>query len=1433
MTAETFDDPVFEWLAACDEALAAGSFPSSKLDDNLSTSQDLRCQAEPKLDVLRLLHQVLPRGSKRQFYSADPAQPPPSTLGRFELVRRLGQGGFGTVWLAFDPRLKRHVAIKVPHMGALADEELRRRFFREADAAARLEHPNIVAAYEAGDAGSVCYLISAYCDGPDLALWLKQQDQPVSVRQAVELVVAIADGIDHAHQRGVVHRDLKPSNVLLVRETQNAPTSDSRCLTGNVVPRITDFGLAMLITDSVTMAQTQSGAVVGTPAYMAPEQAAGRRSQIGPAADLWSLGVILYQLLTDRPPFRGETALETMLQIQSEDPVAPSQLRRGLPREVEWICQKCLRKEPDQRYASAAQLATELRLFLAGLPLKHTRRIGPFQRSVMWCRRHRVVVSLMTALVVSLVGGLTVSLRFAWKASDKAAFALTQQGIAHKQTKLAIQEATNARQKEAEAVAAKQISDRNLCLAHMQLCQQAWDEGAMDRLRQLLEHQRPEWNGGIDYRGFEWHYWWRCLHSDLLTIPASPYATFVDCSADGSLLANGVAEGVRIWDSKTGKDLRFIPLSLGDHRIAFGKKAQLLAVSVTQAIKLFDPLTGKELHSIPTGQYSAQNLTINSDGTRVAAMFYEHGTSADYGVKVWNVTSGQVIRSFPKATCCAFSPNGTRFACAQIPAQIHIFDAAQDDYSKELKSFPGNANVTQALAFNHDGTQIALAGYENVVRILEVETGKVVRYVPIEYFGANIAFSQDGKKLAVSGSLKNNFVLWSTKPDGDSIQIIKGHAGLVQSLAFHPDGRQLFSSDYDGKIKVWDTDVHQGVRTFWNARAPIEGLSISVRGHRFAVTADGAVNVWETSIGRRLATFRSSASLTLGVLSPDGQTVAGLDTANTIRLWDVDRLAELNELAVNGPPVTDMTFGSEGQSVILRQVVEDHARDTRTNTPLTLITHKWNPHSNSVTEEFQIPLDHAFNRWTSSADGRRCVAMSPDRICAWDCSSGEQLLSIPWTNSQAFSKFAISPDGEQLAFTILQSPIVQVVDVATGKVLFSRPGFANVVQGMAFSPDGRRLATGDMSGAVKIWDHAGSGESVLALKSNEYGPNGLIFSADGLTLFGGCGGHVFIWDASPIDDATRRESIQSRNLTYQRERARESLRLARWQDSLVYLEMARSEQPGHVQDLLGLAEAHTGLEHWDQAVGFYLDAMDRMTEVRYRDSPWSQTCLKIAGHKELFARIISLRPQCDSLWVARARLLAADKQWEKAVEAFRKGLELRDLCVFLQSNDEYFEFPLLLWLAGDRKGCVRSIQKWEQCVGEKMDPMMAFDLARASACLPESPIGAERTTKLAAQAANAIKNAWQIHTLGMAYLRAADYPQARNQLTFADSMGWGGTVVNWLGLAILHHEAGDDASARKWLAKALPVLDKKRDLPMPDWLEALVLFDEVRSKLGE
>ncbi len=395
-------------------------------------------QLHAQIEELFEVHRALESDSVATVRGEDVPQPAAGwpVVEGYEILTELGRGGMGVVYRARQTTLGREVALKVPRPGTLLSGEFRERFVREARAAALLDHPNLVPVYEVGTAGALCFIASAYCPGITLSQWLARRTESVPARLAAQLVATLAGASQHAHARGVIHRDLKPSNVLLQGRPRNSgdPNATVNDPGGadtelEFVPRITDFGLAKLTIDPTGQpggedggAGTQSGALLGTPNYMAPEQASGKSREVGPAADVYALGVILYELLTGRPPFLGETVLDTLEQVRSREPLPPHRLRPKLSRDLETICLKCLEKEPRKRYASAAALADDLHRYLTGAPIL-ARPIRSWERGIKWARRKPAVATLWAVGLAALLAGTGWKLWSSWEQVERRSVA--------------------------------------------------------------------------------------------------------------------------------------------------------------------------------------------------------------------------------------------------------------------------------------------------------------------------------------------------------------------------------------------------------------------------------------------------------------------------------------------------------------------------------------------------------------------------------------------------------------------------------------------------------------------------------------------------------------------------------------------------------------------------------------------------------------------------------------------------------------------------------------------------------------------------------------------------------------------------------------------------------------------------------------------------
>ncbi len=411
-------------------------------------------------------------------------------FGDYELIRELGRGGMGVVYKARQISLNRLVAIKMIRSAALASEDERRRFQNEAEAIATLDHPHIVPILEVGSHDGQSYFSMKLIGGPSLDK--RFADYTNDPKAAARLLKQAAEAVHHAHQRGILHRDLKPANILL----------DDR---GE--PYVTDFGLAKRVEGDSEL--THSGAIMGTPAYMAPEQASGRRGAVTTASDVHGLGAILYALLTGRAPFGGDSVAETLEQVRESAPLAPSKINSAVPRDLEVICLKCLEKEPARRYASAQALADDLGRYLFGEPIL-ARPVGAAQRAWMWCRRNKAISAMGALLAISLVAGTVFSLAFALRARDESRRANTAAGTASQeaarakeQTDLAIhhlKESLAAQAKEREQT---ELAQHRLYDVRMNFVQRYWEDYDGKLLRQGLADQLPENQGGIDRRGFE------------------------------------------------------------------------------------------------------------------------------------------------------------------------------------------------------------------------------------------------------------------------------------------------------------------------------------------------------------------------------------------------------------------------------------------------------------------------------------------------------------------------------------------------------------------------------------------------------------------------------------------------------------------------------------------------------------------------------------------------------------------------------------------------------------------------------------------------------------------------------------------------------------------------------------------------------------------
>jgi hypothetical protein len=513
----------------------------------------------------------------------------------YEILGELGRGGMGVVYKAKQVALNRVVALKMILAGGHAGAELRRRFLAEAQAVAKLKHPHIVQVFDLGEHQGHPYFALEFVAGGSLDKQLA--GTPLPPQDAAMLVATLADAMAHAHAAGIVHRDLKPANVLVE---------------AGWAVKVMDFGLAKTLdTDS---GQTKSGSIMGTPSYMAPEQAQGRKD-VGPPADVYALGAILYECLTGRPPFKAATPLDTVLQVLDQEPVPPTQLQPQTPRDLETIALKCLAKEPGRRYGSAQALADDLRRYLAGEPIR-ARPASVLERSGKWVRRNRAVTAAAAGIAAALTLGLGLALWQGWRADAEAERAggeaerartaeLTAQGQA---AALAVEKARAERQ----LARAEWLVYQNRLGEVGRYLEEGRREAAYDRL--------TDCNGAL--RGWEFHRLWTQLQGDCLILrDPTAWLLAVAFSPDGTRLATAGSDGAaRLWDAHAGTLLANLQGHTGAvWKVAFSPDGARLATAGSDGVaRLWDARIGAPLGELRGHRGKVEAVAFSPDGTRLA-----------------------------------------------------------------------------------------------------------------------------------------------------------------------------------------------------------------------------------------------------------------------------------------------------------------------------------------------------------------------------------------------------------------------------------------------------------------------------------------------------------------------------------------------------------------------------------------------------------------------------------------------------------------------------------------------------------------------------------------------------------------------------------------------------------------------------------------------
>jgi WD40 repeat protein/serine/threonine protein kinase len=1076
---------------------------------------------------------------------APPAEKPGDTIGRYKLLQKIGEGGCGVVWMAEQEEpVRRRVALKVIKLG-MDTKAVVARFEAERQALAMMDHPGIAKVHDAGSTNSgrphfVMELvrgipITSYCD-----------ENQLTPTARLELFIKVCQAVQHAHQKGVIHRDIKPSNILVAMQD------------GAPMPKVIDFGIAKATQGKLTDATvfTAFEQFIGTPVYMSPEQAEMSSLDIDTRSDIYSLGVLLYELLTGKLPFDpksfaqagvdqirryirevepptpsrrlntlGEDERTTIARLRG---IAPAQLFILFRGDLDWIIMRCLEKDRTRRYDTANGLAMDIQRYLRHEPVV-ARPPSTGYLLQKWVRRHRVGFAAAAAVGCSLLAGLGISVR-----------SLIQERAARERAVAAEREQIRLREI-AQLAQAKEIQLRRSAEAHelaarekayvsdMNLLQQTSLTGTLPQARELLDRHRPRL-GERDLRGWEWRYLWPLGQGEPRTLFChQPYSIWsLSVSADGHWIAVGEREkgGLLVRNAETSQEFR--PPAGNDYVTAvFSPRAPVLAISGTELTArgtvqshfvILWNLTTQQVEQRFEFPARCVSLHFSSDG-RVLVTSTE---SPDDTMTLWQIPGGRKLATYPVQQSF---PGMIRYSIsltADLQRAAHRV-AANKIRAVDLRTGTERwtAHAAQerimALAFSPDGKILASSGgfVESAIRLWDVESGtEIGRLEGHRAWVSALVFRPDGRTLA-SASADQTIRLWDV-PDRRVLKTLRGHRTEVWHLAQLPDLR-LVSGGKDGTVYVWDTNASRAFN-------PAVTLPAEVRGWRFAadcksvftVDGDGNVEEWRGREFQERKPVMNIGRYYVARFSPQQPWLATGSQTGEIRLWDLERRGQIHELKIPAGDVHPVGFLGAGERLIL---------------------FAYNP---SRYFEWDLRTGREMATWPSPEEIRGwdpCFALSPDGshglMIGWNGRSAIRDLTTGRLNTfelaiRQVNGGTYSPDGRHFAASSTLG-LAKLWNAATGREVAEFSGFLLGCRSVAFSPDGLRLATGSAGvDAIRLWDLE-SRRHLLTLEGKGSGFRETAFSSDGNVLgsLGGFPGVLHLWRAPSLEEIEAAEKSES------------------------------------------------------------------------------------------------------------------------------------------------------------------------------------------------------------------------------------------------------------------------------------------------------------------
>ncbi|CAN5529800.1 hypothetical protein BH11PLA2_BH11PLA2_50310 [soil metagenome] len=1105
-----------------------------------------------------------------------------STLGvphvpGYEVQQELGRGGMGVVYQAMQSGLNRTVALKVILSGLHAGERDRARFRREAEAAARLDHPNIVRIYDVGEAEGRPYCAMELVEGGSLAD--KLTGTPWAFRAAAEFVALLAGAVQHAHERGIVHRDLKPANILLPSPL------------GGEGLKIADFGLAKFLVDSEAGGgPTRTGDLVGTPAYMAPEQALARIGEIGPATDIWALGVTLYEMLTGHLPFRGESTAETLDQVRSNDAVPPKKHRPNLPADLQTICLKCLHKSPAGRYSSAAALADDLERWLRGDAIL-ARPTSTWEKATRWCKRNprvAVLTMVIAGLCIStIVFGIMTYLR--------------QVELSGQSQVLAQQEQLARQRAEADSVAKAALaleSQRRLTQIRVTDGLRYLNDGDLTGGAVILAaamETDPDAANDETHR-IRLATTFRATPTLVRYAPATGRLNAEsNFSADGSRYFTTEVPGERtIRDSHTGAALpRSVPMPSEQVRYERLNRDGKVFVNVVGAhVEATDVTTGERLTLPLDAQYAPLPWPYTPNGSHFVQA--RQGTvtvtyKAAINISAIHITAANGRQNIPPLMVpnqksfrgYAVSHDSKRLATGDQNGIIAIWNIATGKRTGQEFTLDG---VVQSVDWSPDDRTIIACNATGIARIWDVGTAREVTTFQHGSALEEVAFSPDGRRVMTFCSKDYTVRVWDAltgSPVGHQIKL----PSAVHRVSFSPDSREFITAANDGTLRTWDvgtgepttpplysafkgtlsSDGHRlttasvaGTIRIWDRSAtePLSYIPHESRTHflndpRHLVCVSATqVDVFDTTTGKsRHVCSLPSALRPQTTLLPDGriQIIRESQSKGALRIWNPATQAFDGVPVEFDPRGRGETFLRGGRHAVWETDGVIRIRDAATGTEISTIPLKeptwgleaspdgkrllskntrlriWNLETNTQIALLSDVVPVRESTW--STDGQCVVAITKQgQFVQYDGSSGQPKRD-GFPLDKWVARLTLAPDGRYIATLSPTERSVQVWDLTTGQRVGLPLPHRTDVTAILFSPDSRFLATGTVNGIVMVWDVA-TGLAITPPLGRGSHVSELQYSHDGRKLLArNFDGRTWLWDLTP--DPRSMETIAS------------------------------------------------------------------------------------------------------------------------------------------------------------------------------------------------------------------------------------------------------------------------------------------------------------------